>query len=122
MRALIYLSAIFGITLISIKFAGWMMDEPVSNYYLYCGILILILLFIPLILIEIILYKNKMRRIIDSSNEKTNEPKKFKNQVEANKWGMNNSPFRDRRSGLIWGGGNIKGANAKRVSRKHFLK
>ena len=37
-------------------------------------------------------------------------------------WGMNNSPFRDRKSGLSWGGGNIHAANATRGRRKSFRK
>jgi len=52
-----------------------------------------------------------------------------KNEVEIPKgskvtkgWGMNNSPFRDRKSSASWGGGNIKGANVSRGSRRQFLK
>jgi len=37
-------------------------------------------------------------------------------------WGMNNSPFRKRKSGLTWGGGNIHASEASRKTRKSFLR
>lgn len=45
-----------------------------------------------------------------------------KGDYKVKGWDMNTSPFRDRKSGLRWEGGNIKGVNAKRASRRRFLK
>ena len=36
-------------------------------------------------------------------------------------WSMNSSPFRERKSGASWGGGNIHGAVPKRENRKKFF-
>ena len=68
---------------------------------------------------------NKIKRIIYGDG-------KWKNtkQIEvphADKenpkgWGMNNSPFRERKAGLNWGGGNVHAANAKRNKGRGFLK
>ena len=62
--------------------------------------------------IDEIIRSHKERRDSDTFVKPTEVPKG---------WGMNNSPFRDRKSGLEWNGGNVKGLTAKRSSRKKFL-
>ena len=37
-------------------------------------------------------------------------------------WSMNNSPFRDRKSGATWSGGNIHGSIPKRGGRKGLFR
>ncbi len=83
----------------------------------------LILVFTPLLLIDRYKHNKKLDRIIESYKEKSSK----NSQLSANKskfkgWDMNNSPYRQRKSGLTWGGGNIKAANATRGERKSFLK
>lgn len=82
------------------------------------GVLILLFLF------ERYVYNKKINKIIksykDSKKKEGIKPKEKKPTTKG--WGMNDSPFRERKSGLTWGGGNIKGASAKRGKRKTFLK
>lgn len=65
----------------------------------------------------------KITKIIDSYNEKRDNSISIEQGKAQNKgWGMNNSPFKTRKSGLTWGGGNIKASNATRGTRRSFLK
>jgi len=82
------------------------------------GVLVLLFLF------ERYFYNKKINKIIKSfKDSKKKEGIKPKDKNPTTKgWGMNDSPFRERKSGLSWGGGNIKGAGAKRGTRKTFLK
>lgn len=82
------------------------------------GVLVLLFLF------ERYIYNKKINKIIKSfKGSKKKEGIKPQGKKPTTKgWGMNDSPFRERKSGLTWGGGNIKGASAKRGKRKSFLK
>ncbi|MGB5393659.1 MAG: hypothetical protein WBN16_05385 [Lutimonas sp.] len=56
----------------------------------------------------------KKKKEISTKKESTSTGKK-KNGVEY-------PSFRKQKSGLTWGGGNVHGANAKRGTKKGFLK
>lgn len=94
------------------------------NKFVLITAFVIIGLMIILFLIDRYLYNKKVKRIINSYRGK----KKKEITIEKEKkpttkgWGMNDSPFRERKSGLTWGGGNIKGASAKRGTRRSFLK
>jgi len=60
----------------------------------------------------------RKHREAGSSDNKRSES----SDLKSNGWSMNNSPFRDRKGGLNWGGGNIHAAEASRKSRRSFLR
>jgi len=123
MKIAIYLSGIAGSILLLIRIIGIMMEYPLNRVFLILGLILLVLVYLPLIIIDKYLHNKKIDKIIDSYKGAENNLVKFeKGEPKTKGWGMNNSPFRTRRSGLAWGGGNIKGANASRGARKSFLK
>ncbi len=105
------------------RIIGIMLEFPLNNLLLILGLVLLLIFFLPLLIIERYLYNKKINRIIDSYKEAGKETVPFeKGDSKTKGWGMNNSPFRERKSGLTWGGGNIKGANATRETKRGFLK
>jgi hypothetical protein len=64
----------------------------------------------------------KINQIVENYKTVKSEGVNKTNILKSPKgWSMNNSSFRERKSGLTWFGGNIKGANASRNSRKKFM-
>ena len=125
MKLLLYISAITGIILLVAGFAGYF---AMSQYYQFClftGIFLILFICLPLFFWDRYRYQKKINRIIKSyeNGEKQEERVQQKEKKPAKTgWSMNNSPFRERKSGLTWGGGNVKGATASRGNRKSFLK
>ena len=123
MKIAIYFSGIAGSIFLLIRTIGKMMEFPLNRVFLILGLILLVFIYLPLIIIDKYLHNKKVDKIIDSYKGTQNNTVKFeKGDSKTKGWGMNNSPFRGRRSGLSWGGGNIKGANATRGARKSFLK
>ena len=123
MKIAIYLSGIAGSLLLLTSIIGILMEFPVNKIFLILGLILLLLVFLPLIFIDNYLHNKKIDRIIDSyKGKKKITIQKGKGESKNEGWGMNNSPFRERKSGLTWGGGNIHGVNASRGKRKSFLK
>ncbi len=123
MKIAIYLSGIAGSLLLLIRNTGIILEFPLNKLFLILGLILLVLVYLPLIIIDEYLHNKKINRIIDSYKEMDNNTiQKEKGDSKNKGWGMNNSPFRERKSGLTWGGGNIHGANASRGNRKSFLK
>lgn len=121
-KKIIYISGIAGVLLLVIRLLGIFIALPVKDIIFIAGLILLFVVCFPLLLIE----KNKPYRsaqeeiqIRSASDEKHNNKEKKKTYKS---WGMNDSPYRSRKSGLTWGGGNITAANAKRASRRRFLK
>ncbi|MGC9343192.1 MAG: hypothetical protein ACP5E3_10855 [Bacteroidales bacterium] len=122
MKTLIYISGISGIVLIVLRIIGIYSPVFESNVILYTGLALLVFIFIPLLIFENHKQKKKIDEIINNHKPKVNQGELSKNKIKTGKgWSMNNSPFRERRSGLNWGGGNIHAAGAKRGSRRSFL-
>jgi hypothetical protein len=94
------------------------------NKFVLITAFVIIGLMIVLFLIDRSLYHKKVKKIIKryKGSEKEENVSVQKKKPTTKGWGMNDSPFRERKSGLTWGGGNIKGASAKRGARKSFLK
>ena len=94
------------------------------KYFLIGGLILIIGFALPVVIIDRVRQSRKIDKIIGSyKGSQTNKKTKYsKGDTKTKGWGMNNSPFRDRKSGLTWGGGNIKGANATRGTRKSFFK
>jgi hypothetical protein len=123
MRSFIYISGILGGLLLAIRLMGTITNFTYNDEFLISGLALIVLIFIPLSIVSRYKQNKKIDKIIASykgTNKETIQFEKGKSQTEG--WGMNNSPFRERKSGLTWGGGNIKGANASRGTRRSFLK
>lgn len=123
MKIAIYLSGIAGSLLVLARIIGIIMEFPLNKLFLILGLILLALVYFPLVIIDKYLHNKKIDRIIDSyKGQDNNTIQKEKGDSKNKGWGMNNSPFRERKSGVTWGGGNIHGANASRGKRKSFLK
>ncbi|MFW5820147.1 MAG: hypothetical protein ACOCWA_02570 [Bacteroidota bacterium] len=123
MKILIYISGISAVILLIIRVLGLYIPALNINILLFTGIGLLVFIFIPMIVYYNRKQDQKIAEIIKSHKEKTSSKPGSKKdaKTKAKGWNMNNSPFRERRSGLNWGGGNIHAANAKRGSRRKFL-
>lgn len=123
MKTAIYLSGITGTLLLVLRIIGIMLEFPLNNVLLILGLVLLFIIFLPLIIIERYLSDKKIDKIIDTYKDTDRKTVHLeKGNSETKGWGISNSPFRERKSGLTWGGGNIKGASASRGTRKSFLK
>ncbi len=107
-----------------------------SERFILIGILLFVVVMLPVLLVREVRQRRKVRRILEShrhrregessrkEKEAKSDPGTIENQGDTKDprgWGMNNSPFRSRKSGLTWGGGNIKASEAKRGTRRKFL-
>ena len=102
---------------------GWIlafsMKLPSHYLMLVVGGAIFFLVFLPLVIIKRKRHREKMAEIIRKYREKGEQPVPTVQENSKRKgWSMNDSPFRERRSGVTWGGGNIHAANATRGTRK----
>ncbi len=123
MRIIIYISGILGALLLMISLIGTITNFTYNAVFLIFGLALIILISIPLTVIDKHKHNKKIKSIIKSHSDKPpqhNSISSSKSEIKG--WSMNNSPFRERRSGLTWGGGNIKGANATRGKRKSLFK
>ncbi len=123
MKTMIYISGIAGGLFLVFWLIGLFVDFPNNDIILACGVLLLGLVFFPLFFIDKYRHDKKITGIIESykkEKKSTHQIKKGKSVTKG--WGMNNSPFRKRKSGLTWGGGNIHASEASRKTRKSFLR
>ena len=121
MKTIIYISGITGTILLILRIVGIFSPVFQSNLLLYVGGGMFLLVFIPFIIKDKLDREKKIKDIIQSYEGKEPEKTKFKKGSRQIKgWSMNNSPFRKRKSGLNWGGGNVHAANASRGERKSF--
>lgn len=123
MNKAIYISGIAGILLLVIGTLGIFLEFAENKTIFAVGLFLIFLVFLPLVILRKNQHNRKIDGIIQSYRKK---PKGDMNATElktTNKgWNMNNSSYRERKSGLSWGGGNISAAQAKRGSRRSFLK
>ncbi|MBA7530909.1 hypothetical protein ES705_23120 [subsurface metagenome] len=123
MKIIMYISGITGILLLALRLLGTVMDFRENELMLIGGLILVGVVFIPLLLIDRHRHNKKIDNIIKSYEGREQEVKEIPKSGKGSKgWGMNNSPFRERRSGLSWGGGNVKAAEATRGTRRKFLK
>jgi hypothetical protein len=123
MKMLIYISGITGALLLVFRLLGVFMAFPFNNLLVLAALGMLVLVFLPLYFVDRYRHNKKIREIIQSGKYKQEVRKEAtKEDYKVKGWDMNTSPFRERRSGLRWEGGNIKGANAKRGTKRGFLK
>lgn len=99
-----------------------------SERAILVGFLLFVVVILPVLLVRDYRQRRERRKILDSyrsgksHNDSEGEGGDPASPPGFKGWGMNNSPFRERKSGLTWGGGNIKASNARRGTRKKFLK
>lgn len=123
MKTIIYSSGILGGLLLIIGLIGWIAAVPFAAVLLVIGVLLLALVCVPLIMVDRYRHAKRIDRIIKTYQDTPAKIERLSAEKSKFKgWGMNNSPFRERKSGLTWGGGNVKGANASRGNRRRFLK
>ena len=125
MKTWIYITGISGGLLLVFWLIGTLAEFPWNDWLLAAGLVLLGLICLPLSFINRYRHDKMIDRIIQSGKGKFREKKasKYKSSKPGPRgWDMNNSPFRERNSGLTWGGGNIKGSNATRGSRRKFLR
>lgn len=123
MKIAIFISGIAGALLIVLRIIGIMAEFALNNLFFYSGAILLLAVFLPLTIIEKYFHNKKLNKIIqENKGGRHNKDDINIDSPETKGWDMNNSPFRDRKSGLTWGGGNIKAANATRGKRKRFLR
>lgn len=127
MKALMYISGIGGTILLALRLLGSVMEFRENDAFLVAGLVLLGVVFLPLMLYYRHRQNKKINSIIKSyeGREKETPPSDGNDPGtggRAKGWGMNNSPFRERKSGLTWGGGNIKAAEATRGTRRQFLR
>lgn len=123
MRTVIYISGIIGGLAIVLSIIGLFIEFPFNNLLLIAGLLLVFAVSIPLARFERYRYKKRIDLIKQQKYAGTDSAKTgTETKSQAKGWNMNTSPFRKRKSGLTWGGGNVKGANASRGKRKSFLR
>ncbi|MEE4197305.1 MAG: hypothetical protein V2I54_06645 [Bacteroidales bacterium] len=123
MRIILYIAGILGGLLLMISLIGTITNFTYNTVFFISGLAWIILIFIPLSVIAKHKQNKKIKNIIRSYSDKPSQHNKISSgKSEIKGWSMNNSPFRERRSGITWGGGNIKGANATRGKRKSLFK
>jgi len=121
MKNYIYISGVVS----AFFFLGWigafLLGYPRHFYFLIAGISVFTLIFLPLLLKKRKTHRERMEEIIN--NYQSGEKKSPENTIQSNRpegWNMNTSPFRSRKTGVSWGGGNIHAAEAKRGRRRSF--
>lgn len=119
MKNAIYFSATLGLAFLSIRFIGLFIDITYNDLVLLIGSGILLLVTLPLYLAEQNRYKKRKESILKSFQ---NENQTRKSKEKKTKLHSDYPTFRKQKSGLTWGGGNIHGSNAKRGSKRGFLK
>jgi hypothetical protein len=111
---------------------GWLMALllGMSNHLimLLAGSIVLLLVYLPLVIAKRKIHRGRMKEIVrnyrevreaeDTNLQPTSQEIQDPDGKSGKGWTMNDSPFRERRSGATWGGGNIHAANASRNSRK----
>ena len=91
--------------------------------YVLAGLILMGLIYIVLSVVQNVQRNKRIKKIIASPKKRSDissSKKEHASKKASSGWtGMS---LRERKSGLTWGGGNIHGANAKRGTKKSFLK
>ncbi len=123
MKTWIYISGIIGGLLIIIGLSGIFKGLFLYTLILIAGLGMTCFVCFPLYWSEMKRQKKKEKSGIKTHGDDHYDSGGINGETsQAEGWSMNDSPFRERRSGLNWGGGNVHGANASRGTRRKFLK
>ncbi|MCF8309488.1 MAG: hypothetical protein K9I68_10810 [Bacteroidales bacterium] len=122
MKALKYISGFSGAVLLIYWLLGIIFDFHVSFYFLIGGLILFGLIYFPLALLDKHRRENRWDTIRDDQEKQPHSQKKRGKKTKRKGYGVSGSPYRERSSGLRWEGGSVYGANAKRGSRRSFLR
>jgi high-affinity Fe2+/Pb2+ permease len=121
LKTYIYISGVLSAFLLTGWLAAFFMNLENHYYFLISGIVLFFLVFLPLVMVNRRQHRERMEEIIRNYKLRKEQETDLKSAGKrAEGWNMNNSPFRERRSGLQWGGGNIHAAEASRGKRRSF--
>lgn len=131
MKTYIYISGFVAAFLLLGWLTALLLGMPNHLLMLAAGSVVLVFVYLPLVIRKRNLHKKRMNEIIQQYQDQRKSENDAGQQTKPGQetpgkgaktgrkgWSMNNSPFRDRRSGVTWGGGNIHAANAARGNRK----
>ena len=123
-RIIIYLSGFLGFLLLTFFILGLFADKSYDSVILIAAIILIIFICIPMIFFERYKQNRKIDEIIRSHKKSEEEQIGHSNETgkKVKGWSMNNSPFRERKSGTTWSGGNIHGSIPKRNGRKGLFR
>ncbi len=129
MKTYIYISGFVTGFLLLGGLMALLMGIPNYSLMLGAGLIALLIVYLPLVLIKRKKHRKRMDEIIRNYQQREKvscsgltadgADKTEKSSKNSKGWSMNNSPYRERKSGLTWGSGNIHAANASRGTRKH---
>ncbi len=122
MRTVIYITGITGGLAIVLSIIGIFAEFAFNDLLFWGGLILIFAVCIPLLKLERFFQKRHVTSIKRQPQAKESVKNIRQQKTKAKGWDMNSSPFRKRKSGLTWGGGNVKGANASRGNRKSFLR
>ncbi len=150
MKNIIYISGVTGGVILGLRVIGIFADFSLNNQFLVFG-LVLSITCITLISIYKQQQNQKIKNILSSHKERSSsEPTQWETRKTRSDEGSGDSKpenengendnggkktkpgpkglepgktsLRERKAGLVWGGGNIKGAEATRGTRRRFIK
>lgn len=123
MRTVIVISGTLSGVLFIVRTVGIFAQYPHNNLVLILALVLLGFVFLPLAFINRIRNNQKLDAIIDSYKGRyTGGLRLKKDKTPFKGWGMNNSPFKERKSGATWSGHSVHGASVSRNTRRKFLK
>ena len=123
-RLIIYLSGFSGSLLLFYYILGLPADKSYDAIVLIVALALIFFICLPMIFIERYRQNRKLEEIIRKHKKPEQDGIGHSNQAgkKVKGWSMNDSPFRDRRSGATWSGGNIHGSIPKRGGRKGLFR
>lgn len=123
MRTIIVISGTLSGILFIIRTVGIFVEYPHNDLILVLAIVLLGFVFLPLAFINKIRNNQKLDAIIDSyKGRHTGGLRLKKDKAPFKSWGMNDSPFKERKSGATWNGHSVHGASVSRKTRRKFMK
>ena len=122
MKALKTISGFSGVVLLIYWLLGIIFDFDVSFYFFIAGLILFGLVYFPLALLNKHRRENRWDTIRGDKEEQPHSQTEGGKKIKRKGYGASNSPYRERSSGLRWEGGSVYGANARRGSRRSFLR
>jgi hypothetical protein len=120
MRSMIYISGILGGLLVTIGLVGAVSGFNNNTVFLISGLALIIFIYIPFLLLNKYRQTRKIKNIIKSyANKPSRHNSKSSDKSDIKAWGMNNSPFRRRKSGLST---TVLASGRSRMSPESYLR
>ena len=118
MKNSIYFTVLLGVIFLVIHFISMFLELGYNDLFLIIGLGILLVITLPLFYLDRYRY-TKQKKFINKpfQQEKGNIKGKEVKKTETHKY----PSFRNQKSGLTWGGGNVHASDAKRGSKRGFL-